>query len=92
MKATLNGTVLAESDDTIVIEGNNYFPPDSINEQYFAETQHHTVCPWKGTASYYDLTVDGETTPNSAWFYPEPKDAAAEIKRYVAFYPVVTVA
>jgi uncharacterized protein (DUF427 family) len=92
MKATLNATVLAESDDTIVIEGNHYFPPDSLNREYFTETQLHTDCPWKGTASYYDISVDGDTKTNSAWFYPEPKDAAAEIKDYVAFYPVVTVA
>jgi uncharacterized protein (DUF427 family) len=92
MRATLNGTVIAESDATIVIEGNHYFPPESIKREHFAESAHHTSCSWKGTASYYDVTVDGETKPNVAWFYADPKDAAAEIKDYVAFYRAVNVA
>lgn len=89
--ATLNGTVVADSDETIVVEGNQYFPPDSISREHFAPSDHTTVCPWKGTASYYDITIDGQTVPQAAWSYPEPKDAAAEIAGYVAFYPAVTV-
>ena len=89
--ATVNGTVVAESDETIVVEGNHYFPPASVQQDLFAETEHHTMCGWKGKASYYDLTVDGETLTNVAWFYPEPLDGASEIKDYVAFYPKVTV-
>lgn len=89
--ATINGTVVAESDETIIIEGNHYFPPASVQQDLFAVTDHSTVCGWKGTASYYDLTVDGETHTNVAWFYPEPMDGASEIKDYVAFYPKVTV-
>lgn len=89
--ATINGTVVAESDETIVVEGSHYFPKASVKQELFAETEHHTVCRWKGTASYYDLTVDGETHTNVAWFYPEPLDGASEIKDYVAFYPKVTV-
>ena len=91
MKAIWKGTVLAESDETIVIEGNHYFPPKSIKLEYFTETQHHTTCPWKGLASYYSISVDGENNENAAWFYPEPKEAANEIKDYVAFWKGVTV-
>ncbi len=91
MKAVLHGTVLADSDDTVVIEGNHYFPPDSVNTEYFSPTDRTTVCPWKGEASYYDITVDGRTESNAAWYYPQPKDKAAEIKNHVAFYGVVTV-
>ncbi len=91
MRAVFNGTVIAESDDTVVVEGNHYFPPDSVKNEFFTPTDHSTVCPWKGTSSYYDVTVDGETASNAAWYYPEPKDAASEIKDHVAFYPVVTV-
>ncbi len=90
--ATLNGTLIAESDATIVIEGNHYFPPSSIVWESFSETEHTTGCPWKGTANYYTVTVDGEAFENVAWTYHTPKDAAAEIKDYVAFYPAVTVA
>ena len=89
--ATFNGTVVAESDSTVIVEGNHYFPPDSITADLFSPTEHSSVCGWKGTAAYYDLTVDGETATNVAWYYPEPMDAAAEIKDYVAFYPKVTV-
>ena len=91
MRAVLNGTVIAESDETVVVEGNHYFPPDSIRADLFSATDHSTVCPWKGTASYYTVTVDGEASENVAWHYPEPKEAAAEIKDHVAFYPKVTV-
>lgn len=91
MKAICNGQVLAESNDTIVIENNHYFPPNTINQGFFKSTDTHTVCPWKGLASYYTITVDGNENPDAAWYYPEPKDAAAGIKNYVAFWKGVTV-
>ena len=91
MKATWNGTVLAESDDTVAVEGNQYFPADSIRREHFRESSTHTVCPWKGTASYYDVVVGGETNKDAAWYYPEPKDAAKEIKDRVAFWRGVKV-
>jgi uncharacterized protein (DUF427 family) len=91
MKAIWNGKVLAESDETIQVEGNHYFPADSINEEYFEESDTHTVCGWKGTASYYTLNVDGEKNPDAAWFYSEPFDAAAEIADRVAFWKGVEV-
>lgn len=91
MKAIWNDTVLAESDDTVVVEGNHYFPPDALHREYFRETDHHTTCPWKGEASYYTVAVDGETNENAAWTYPEPKDAAAQIKDHVAFWRGVEV-
>ena len=86
MKAVVGDTVVAESDDTIVVEGNHYFPPDSIEADYFKSSDLHTVCGWKGTASYYDIEVDGQTLDNVAWYYPEPLEAAATIKDHVAFY------
>ena len=91
MKATWNGTVLAESDDTVVVEGNHYFPPDSVKREHFRESETHTVCPWKGTASYYDVVVGGETNKDAAWYYPQPKDAARQIKEHVAFWRGVKV-
>lgn len=91
MKALWNGVVLAESDDTVEVEGNQYFPSDSINAEYFEESAHTSVCPWKGTASYFTLKVDGEENPDAAWYYPEPKDAAKEITGRVAFWKGVTV-
>jgi uncharacterized protein (DUF427 family) len=91
MKAVFNKTVIAESDKTVVVEGNNYFPLESINKDYFTETSHHSTCPWKGKASYYSIKVNGETTENAAWSYKEPKDAAKEIKNYVAFWKNVSV-
>ena len=91
MRAIWQGRVLAETDDTVVVEGNHYFPVSSLAEGVFTETATHTVCPWKGTASYYDITVDGTTESNAAWYYPAPKEKAAEIKDHVAFYGVVTV-
>lgn len=91
MKAIWNDTVLAESDKTIVVEGNHYFPTDSINRRYFTESDRHTTCPWKGEASYYTIkTGDGEY-PNGAWYYPDPKEKARRIKDYVAFYGDVEV-
>jgi uncharacterized protein (DUF427 family) len=91
MKAVWNGAVVAESDATIVVEGNHYFPADSVVRAYFVPSPTHTVCPWKGTASYYTLDVDGKTNPDAAWFYPDPKEAAAEIKNYVAFWKGVEI-
>ncbi len=91
MKAIWNGKVLAESGDTIPIEGNEYFPPDSINTEYFQPSETHTVCPWKGTASYYDIVVDGETNGDAAWYYLETKEAAREIEGYIAFWKGVVV-
>jgi uncharacterized protein (DUF427 family) len=90
-KATWNGTVLAESDKTIVVEGNHYFPPESVHKEYFSETPTHTICPWKGTASYYSIHVDGQTNRDAAWYYPQTKEAASQIKDYVAFWRGVQV-
>ena len=84
--AVLNGEVLAESGETIVVEGNHYFPPDSIKADLFSPTSTESVCPWKGTASYYSVRVGEADQADVAWYYPAPKDAAAEIKDYVAFY------
>lgn len=91
MKATWNGATLAESSNTIVIEGNHYFPPQSVNRQYFQGSTTHTTCPWKGEASYYNVAVNDEVNKDAAWFYPEPKAAAAEIKDHVAFWRGVKV-
>ncbi len=91
MKATWKGAVLAESDDTVVVEGNHYFPAGSINRDYFRESATHTTCPWKGVASYYDVVVGGEVNRDAAWYYPEPKPAAAEIAGRVAFWRGVRV-
>jgi uncharacterized protein (DUF427 family) len=90
-KAIWNGTVLAESDHCEVVEGNRYFPPDSIKRDYFKVSETHTVCSWKGTASYYDVVVNGQTNKDAAWYYPAPKDAARQIKDYVAFWRGVKV-
>jgi uncharacterized protein (DUF427 family) len=91
MKATWKGEVLAESDETVVVEGNHYFPVNSIKRENLRESETHTVCPWKGTASYYDVVVGGDVNKDAAWFYPEPKDAAREIKDRVAFWRGVKV-
>ncbi|MDB5042597.1 MAG: hypothetical protein JWN27_3323 [Candidatus Eremiobacteraeota bacterium] len=91
MKATWNGKVLAESDATEVVEGNHYFPPSAVRSEYFKPSDTHTVCPWKGTASYYTVEVDGKQNPDAAWFYPQTKDAAANITGYVAFWKGVEV-
>jgi uncharacterized protein (DUF427 family) len=91
MKAIWKGAVLAESDSTQEVEGNQYFPPDSINRAYFKESATHTTCPWKGLASYYDVVVDGETNKDAAWYYPEPNSAAKQIKEHVAFWKGVEV-
>jgi uncharacterized protein (DUF427 family) len=91
MKAIWNDTVLAESDDTIVVEGNHYFPHEAIRSEYFQPSQTHTVCGWKGTASYYDVAVNGEINSDAAWFYPETKPDAKDIENYVAFWKGVVV-
>jgi uncharacterized protein (DUF427 family) len=90
-RAIWNGVVLAESDQTVMVEGNHYFPPNSINREYFAESQHQSVCYWKGKASYYTVAVNGEVNRNAAWYYADPKDAASHIKDHVAFWHGVTV-
>ncbi len=91
MKATWNGKVLAESDATVVVEGNHYFPPESIHKQYFQPSDKHTTCPWKGLASYYTVVVDGNVNREAAWYYPDPKPAAKQIKDRVAFWRGVEV-
>ena len=91
MKAVWNNTVLAESDETIVVEGNHYFPPESVDSSYLRPSDQHTVCPWKGVASYYDVEVDGERLEGAAWYYPEPRPAARQIAGYVAFWKGVRV-
>jgi uncharacterized protein (DUF427 family) len=90
-KAMWNGVVLAESDKTEVVEGNQYFPPESVNREYFKETSTHTTCPWKGLASYYTIEVNGKENKDAAWYYPAPKDAAKQIKDHVAFWKGVEV-
>ncbi|HEX8368835.1 MAG TPA: DUF427 domain-containing protein [Pyrinomonadaceae bacterium] len=91
MKAIWNGAVLAESDETIVVEGNHYFPENSINKEYFQPSETHTICGWKGTASYYDVVAGGATNKDAAWFYPDAKTEAKEIENYVAFWKGVEV-
>lgn len=91
MRAMWNGAVLAESDDTVVVEGNHYFPPSAVVDEYFEPSETHTVCPWKGVASYRSVVVDGQRNEDAAWFYPEPKDAAQEIEDRVAFWRGVEV-
>jgi uncharacterized protein (DUF427 family) len=91
MKAIWKDTVIAESDDTVVVEGNHYFPPDSVTQALVQHSDTTSVCPWKGTASYYSVVVDGETNPDAAWYYPEPKDAANNILGRVAFWKGVQV-
>jgi uncharacterized protein (DUF427 family) len=90
-KATWEGMVLAESKKTIEIEGNQYFPPDAIHKEYFKASEAHSICPWKGTASYFDLEVNGKKNAEAAWYYPEPKPAAKQIRGYVAFWKGVRV-
>lgn len=91
MRAVWLNTVLAESDDTIVVEGNHYFPPDSIRGDYLRPSDTHTTCPWKGEASYYDVVVDGQVNKDAAWYYPEVKEAAEQIKGRLAFWKGVKV-
>ena len=91
VKAIWNGKVIAESDATVVVEGNHYFPIESVRAEYLSQSTHETVCPWKGTASYYSLEGDGKTNPDDAWYYAFPKSAAAQIRGMVAFWRGVQV-
>ncbi len=91
MKAIWNNTTIAESDKTVVVEGNHYFPVATINRDYFQPSDKQTICPWKGKASYYNVVVNGQVNKDAAWYYPEPKDAAAQIKDHVAFWRGVKV-
>ncbi len=90
-KAIWEGTVLAESDSCVVVEGNHYFPPTSIRREYFRPSDKTTVCPWKGVAHYYDIEVNGKCNPHAAWYYPQPKEAARQIKDHVAFWNGVRI-
>jgi uncharacterized protein (DUF427 family) len=92
MQAIWNDQVIAESADTIVVEGNHYFPADSVNRKFLEPSDTHTTCPWKGQASYYSIEVNGKKNPDAAWFYPETKQAAANIKGRIAFWKGVKVA
>ena len=91
MKAVWNNTVIAESDETVEVEGNQYFPAESINKEYFQPSETHSVCGWKGTASYYDVVVDGNSNKDAAWYYPDTKPDAKNIEGYVAFWKGVKV-
>ncbi len=91
MKAIWNNQLLAESEETIVVENNHYFPESSLNKAFFKPSDKHTSCPWKGQASYYSLEVNGQVNTDAAWYYPDPKDAAAQIKNYVAFWKGVEI-
>jgi uncharacterized protein (DUF427 family) len=91
VKAVWNGVVLAESDKTIVVEGNHYFPPEAINKEYFRSSDTHTICHWKGIASYYTVEVNGQSNKDAAWYYPSVKPAAKEIEGYIAFWHGVRV-
>ena len=90
-KASWQGTVIAESSDTVVVEGNHYFPASALKSEYFQPSDHETVCGWKGTAKYFNITVDGQTNRDAAWYYPDPKPEAAQIKDHVAFWKGVEV-
>jgi len=90
-KATWEGAVLAESNQTVEVEGNQYFPSNAVRKEYFQPSKEHTVCPWKGTASYYDIEVNGKRNPAAAWYYPEPSPAAKQIKDHVAFWKGVKI-
>jgi uncharacterized protein (DUF427 family) len=91
MKAIWNNAVIAESDETIIVEGNHYFPATAIKSEYFQPSETHTTCGWKGEASYYNVVVDGEVNKDAAWYYPKPKEAAQNIENYVAFWKGVKV-
>jgi uncharacterized protein (DUF427 family) len=91
MRAVWNGTVIAEAPRTRVVEGNHYFPPEALREQYVSNSSTRTLCPWKGLASYYTITVDGVANPDAAWYYPHPSPLARRIKNHVAFWHGVTV-
>jgi len=91
MKAIWNNIVIAESDDTVVVENNHYFPPESVNFNYFSPSNHKTTCSWKGEAQYYNITVSGQTNKDAAWYYPEPLEKAKPIKGYLAFWRGVDI-
>jgi uncharacterized protein (DUF427 family) len=91
MKAIWNNTTLADSDATVVVEGNHYFPSDSVKKEFFRASDTHSTCPWKGLASYYDVVVNDKVNKDAAWYYPEPSEAAKEIKGRVAFWKGVQV-
>lgn len=91
MKAIWNNQIIAESNDTVIVEGNHYFPADAVKKEFLKASDTHSTCPRKGLASYYSLQVDGKTNEDAAWFYPEPKEAAKEIKNRVAFWKGVQV-
>ena len=91
MKATWHGATLAESNDTVVVEGNHYFPASSINRAFFRDSATHTICPWKGEASYYDISINGAVNKDAAWYYPDPKPAARKIAGRVAFWKGIRV-
>lgn len=91
MRATFNGATIAESDETVVVEGNHYFPPGSLARDLLRPSDEHTTCPWKGVASYYDVEVDGATARAAAWYYPDPKPDASHIRDHVAFWRDVEV-
>lgn len=91
MRAIWNGAVIAASDDTVIVEGNHYFPLSALDQRYLTDSDTHTVCPWKGTASYYSITVDGAVNRDAAWYYPDPKPAAAAVAGRVAFWRGVEV-
>ena len=91
MKAIWNGETIASSDETVVVDGNHYFPADSLERRYLRESDTTSICPWKGTASYYDVLVADEVNSDAAWFYPEPKEAAEQIRGHVAFWRGVEV-
>ncbi|NML15340.1 DUF427 domain-containing protein [Azohydromonas caseinilytica] len=91
MKAIWNGAVIAESDDTVLVEGNHYFPESAVKKEYLLASNHRTSCPWKGQARYWSLLVNGDVNPEAAWYYPEPSEAAAQIKDRIAFWKGVQV-
>lgn len=91
MKAVFNNVIIAESDNTVVVEGNHYFPPQSLKKEYFTASDHKSTCPWKGLASYYSVNVDGKTETDAAWYYKSPSEAAKQIKDHVAFWKGVKV-
>ncbi len=91
MQATFNGVVIAETDDTIVVEGNHYFPEESLNQEFFTPTSTHTICPWKGRASYYTVDVEGVASADAAWYYPKPSPLTRKVKGRVAFWRGIEV-
>jgi len=91
MKAVWNGAILADSDDTVVVEGNHYFPPESVHSEYLRPSETHTRCHWKGEASYHDIVIDGNVNKDAAWYYPDPSEAAKEIKGRIAFWKGVRI-